>query len=362
MKKSLAILILCIAVLCGSVSAAKPKAVSVEKAGVKVEISGISHYFETLSPELFLWLSTEIGANSTVTLLSDQTLSSKEGTNFLSLGQAAGSVPAIVLDLDGHTIAYNGPSNLFAIPYDGNLTVKNGAVFYECVGNTRSPFVLGATSSQQCDPADAAVPVKPRLTLQNLQVLSKNADTGRVINCFQWMAEITVEDSFLWTNAEKSAAIDMRKSTQKDSDTVQWKGPYTAAVHIVNSTVGTVGNYALASADECTFTLAESALVSAVADKDPTTQGKILGEGRMTTGEWKGALPDGKAAVGVGTVWTVPVPEEPEPERPAVHPIPEWFNPPSTGVNISLLLIPAGIAAAATVLLLTKKNKNRAER
>ena len=104
MKKSLAILILCFALLCGSVNAAKPAAVGRERAGVKVEISGTTHYFETLTPDLFLWLSTEIGASSTVTLLKDLTLTTKEGTNFLSLGRTVGSVPAIVLDLDGHTI------------------------------------------------------------------------------------------------------------------------------------------------------------------------------------------------------------------------------------------------------------------
>jgi len=358
MKKSLAILILCFLMLCGSVHAAKPATVTRSRAGVSVEVSGSTHYFETLTPELFLWLSKKIGADSRITLLSDLTLSSKEGTNFLSLGQTAGKVPAILLDLNGRTITYTGPSNLFAIPYDGNLTVKNGTIVYECVDNTRCPFVLGTTSSQQCDPDDAAVPVKPRLTLQQLQVFNRNPETGRVINCFQWMAEILVEDSLLWTDAVKSAAIDMRKSTQKDSDAVQWKGPYTAKVTLVQSTVGTAGNYALASTDQCTFTAEETTLVSAVAVKDPTTPGTVTGVGEMTTGEWKGKTPDGKEVLGVGTTWTTPQEESVEEiTKPPMGTIPEWFNPPSTGVNVFVLLIPAVLAAAGVLLLTFKKQR-----
>ncbi len=359
MKKSLAILILCISLLCGSVSAARPASVTRSKAGVRVEVSCSTHYFETLTPELFLWISEETGADSRITLLSDLTLSSKEGTNFLSLGKTTGSVPSIMLDLGGFTITYTGPSNLFAIPYDGDLTVKNGTILYECVDNTRSPFVLGATSSQQCDPEDASVPVKPRLTLQQLQVLGRNPETGRVINCFQWMAEIRVEDCFLWTNAVKSAAIDMRKSTQKASDAIQWKGPYTASVAMERSTVGTAGNYALASTDQCSFTLEETTLVSAVAMKDPTTPGAVTGSGEMTTGEWKGRTPDGTDVLGVGTTWSVPKASEPEEEiaKKPIDTIPEWFNPPSTGVNIMVLAIPAVLAAAALMFLLLTRKK-----
>ena len=157
MRKRLAILILLsmtLSLLCGTVFAERPATVNSAKAGIRVDLArGGTYYFETLTPELFLWLSTEAGENSTVTLLQDLTLSSKEGTNFLSLGQTVGDTPAIVLDLNDFRLYYHGPSNLFAIPYDGDLTVKNGTVYYECTGNSRSPFVLGATSSQQCDPA-----------------------------------------------------------------------------------------------------------------------------------------------------------------------------------------------------------------
>jgi len=351
MKKSLAILILCFLMLCGSVHAAMPVSVVQSTAGVSVEVADSTYYFETLTPELFLWLSEENTADSRITLLSDLTLSSKEGTNFLSLGQTAGKVPAIQLNMNGHTITYTGPSNLFAIPYDGDLTVKNGTILYECTDNTRSPFLLGATSSQQCDPKDASVPVRPRLTLQQLQVHSRNPGTGRVINCFQWMADILVEDSFLWTDAAKSAAIDMRKSTQKDSDAVQWKGPYTAKVTMMRSTIGTAGNYALASTDQCSFTAEETTLVSAVAAKDPTTPGTVTGSGKMTAGKWKGTLPDGKEVLGVGTFWTAPNDEESFKEDT----IPEWF-PPYTGVNIFVLVIPA-VLAAGTLLMIFKKQQ-----
>lgn len=351
MKKSLAILILCFLMLCGSVHAVMPDYVTQNTAGVSVEVSDSTYYFETLTPELFLWISEENTEDSRITLLDDLTLSSKEGTNFLSLGQTAGKVTAIELDLNGHCISYTGPSNLFAIPYDGNLTVKNGTILYECTDNTRSPFVLGTASSQQCDPKDASVPVKPRLTLKQLQVLSRNPDTGRIINCFQWMADILVEDSLLWTDAVKSAAIDMRKSTQKDSDAVQWKGPYTAKVTMMCATIGTAGNYALASTEQCIFTAEETTLVSAVAAKDPTTPGMVTGSGEMTTGKWKGTLPDGKEVLGVGTTWST---SRQEGTKPPQGTIPEWL-PPYTGVNVFLLVIPASLATVGILLLFLKK-------
>lgn len=361
MRKRLAILILLsmtVSLLCGTVFAERPATVNSAKAGIRVDLArGGTYYFETLTPELFLWLSTEAGENSTVTLLQDLTLSSKEGTNFLSLGQTVGDTPAIVLDLNDFRLYYHGPSNLFAIPYDGDLTVKNGTVYYECTGNSRSPFVLGATSSQQCDPADASVGVTPRLRLQDMAICSGNPETGRIINCFQWMADISVEDSFLWTYAAKSAAIDMRKSTQKDSETVQWKGDYSSTVRLTGSTVGTAGNYALASADACTFTVEETTLVSTVAVKDPTTPGTIHGIGEAITAEWKGMAPDGAAVQGTGITYATPQAEE-EVSPAETEPnsgIPEWFRPPVTGVSILGLAAPAALSLLCAAAVMPKK-------
>ena len=341
---------------------AMPETVEATAAGVKVTLDrdgGATLYFETLTRELFIWLSSEAEGDSTVTLLKDQRITGQDGIHHFVIGSSS-EARAITLDLGGHTLAYQGPSNLFAIPYDGDLTVKNGMILYTCVGDTRSVFSMGGADLIQCSRDDASVPLQPRLVLENLNVYHLNQETGRIISCFHWMPEIWVKNSFLWTAASRSAVIDMRKSTQKETELVQWKGGYRANVLIDCSTVGTAGNYTLAASDACTFSISNSTLVSAMAVIDPGSSGILKTGAEAQLEPWQGKDPEGKKIQGEGFVYPWYDLGGYLAEKPLLGGGPEdqlWGNDvPQTGVSILPGVWASGISALG-ILLLKKRKK-----
>jgi len=307
----------------------------------------VSHY-DTLEPEMFAALSAE-PQDITICLNQDLSLSCSSGINFLSFAELLKDTAELTLDLGGHTLRFSGTSNLFTIPCDGSFTVKNGTILYDNNGTGRSVFVLSGAALSQSHPQDASVVLTPRLHLQQLTVCSTNPETGRILNSFAWMAEITADRCFFWTLADSSPAMELRLSSQKDSTGAQWEGEASILLQLTGSTLGTAGNYTISGVSACQVTGENSALVSRTAPTDPLNAVTIDLPGAVRTELFRKILPQGTEVSGLAAIYAEPGMYVP------VGQFPDEMVLPDTGVSISLLCFAAALSLSAA--LLTRKRR-----
>ena len=145
---------------------------------------------------------------------------------------------AVIVDLNGHTLTYKGSRNLFQTGRWG-LTVKNGTVIYTgSSDNSHGFYVSGSTKETSANGSgEKWIPI---LNVENAKVYCTGG--GPAITTYVWYAQVELRNSTVLSNGSKGLSI-LKSSKTTFKDNYQ-NPPYSPAIALHNSTLGSVGGFA----------------------------------------------------------------------------------------------------------------------
>lgn len=318
MKKIIAVLlvlVLSLGMLSGMTLAAEmPETCDESDAAVMVVAAGDgeTYYFPEFVPGVITWACQDLVGDKTITLLKDADIDGDaNGTHHFQIPGAVSGwnkhTDKLTIDLDGHTVTFSGPANLFFVTRFG-FNLQNGTIVYNGEKGFRGAIALGTTTGSTAISTGATV-FRPTINISNMTMIntmgsSNEGGGGYVIVNNLHGTQLNIENSTIWSLGNTPLYLSKSTQTAIKESAKAYTGKFTAAVTLTNAVVGSGYTYPLGlNCDEYTLTVKDTALVSNKEDGEMTNPEKKLeikdnGAVMVEQGNWISMLDNGDIVKG----------------------------------------------------------------